>query len=111
MMMAPSAALGSDANSGVRNAIVTKTTPAVIRDANGVRAPAVSLTAVPREAASDGVAAEQAGGYIGRAQSDEFTVGLDLVVVTTGIDLGHGDGLHEPNQSDDGCGGGEVADE
>ncbi len=46
MMMAPSAAWGSVSNSGVKNATVASTIPAVMMEASGVRAPAVSLTAV-----------------------------------------------------------------
>ena len=46
MMMAPSAAWGSVSNSGVKKTTVARTMPAVMIEATGVRAPAVSLTAV-----------------------------------------------------------------
>ena len=46
MMIAPRAAVGSDVNTGVRKAIVARTIPAVMSEARGVRAPAVSFTAV-----------------------------------------------------------------
>ena len=46
MMSAPSAALGSELSSGVKKAIVASTIAAVMIEASGVRAPAVSLTAV-----------------------------------------------------------------
>ena len=45
-MIAPRTAFGSDVSSGVRKAIVASTISAVTIEARGVRAPAVSLTAV-----------------------------------------------------------------
>ena len=46
MMIAPSAAFGNDARTGVNATIVITTISAVKIDANGVREPAASLTAV-----------------------------------------------------------------
>ena len=46
MIVAPSAAWGSDANTGVRNSTVGMISRAATIDASGVRVPAASLTAV-----------------------------------------------------------------
>jgi len=95
MMIAPSAAFGNDSSKGVKNAIVTRTTPAVTIEAKGV-----VVYSRAGEPARDRVPTEDTGGHVRGAKPDQLPVRINLVLMTAGIGLGNRDGLHEPNQGD-----------
>ena len=105
MMVAPSAAWGSDANTGVRNNTVGMIEQRC-DDRCERRAGAGAVAhRCPGEAAGDRHAAEDAGCDVGHAEADELLVGVDLVAVSAGVDLGNGDRLHEADEGDrDRCG-------
>ena len=52
------------------------------------------------KAAGDGVGAEHGAAEVGRAEADEFAVGVDLVATAPGEGLGHGDRLHKADEGD-----------
>ncbi len=64
-----------------------------------------------RESTGDRIAPEEPRRDVGHAQPDQLLIGLDVVAVAAGVDLGHRDRLHETHQRDDQRRHGQVPDE
>jgi hypothetical protein len=113
MMIAPSAACGSDVNSGVERRLRQRREQRREegdrqqdergRDERGQRRPGTGrvVHGGAGESTRNRVAAEQPGRDVGDAQTDELAIGVDLVAVPPGADLGNRDRLHEADERDD----------
>ena len=66
--------------------------------------PVESLTAVRELLESDGERVREARGDVGRSETEQFPVGVDVVTVLDGVGTADGDGVGESDQGDAGRG-------